>query len=174
MSATDVGPARVEPVKENRRRSAFLVLRHRDFRLLWVGQLVSVTGSQMQMVAINWHVYILTKSPLALGMVGLVRVLPIIFCSLMGGVAADVFDRKRLMIVTQSVMLASAGILAFISARGLTTVWPIYLLTAVASAAVAFDGPARQALLPSLVPREEFPNAVSLGLVVFHIAMIIG
>src|SRR5262249_56602647 len=122
MSAPDVGPARVEPVNGNRRRSAFLVLRHRDFRLLWLGQLVSVTGSQMQLVAINWHVYILTKSALALGMVGLVRVVPIILCSLMGGVAADVFDRKRLMMVTQSVMLLSAAVLASISARGLTSV----------------------------------------------------
>ena len=70
------------------RNSAFAALRHRDFRLLWLGQIVSVTGSQMQLVAINWHVYLLTKSALALGLVGLFRGLPVILCSLAGGVVA--------------------------------------------------------------------------------------
>lgn len=156
------------------KRSSFSALRHRDFRLLWIGQLVSVTGSQMQLVAINWHVYLLTKSPLALGGVGLVRVLPIIFCSLLGGVVADAIDRKRLMLVSQSVMLVSAALLALMTFNGLHTIWPIYLLTAIASAAVAFDNPARQSLLPTLVPLEDFPNAVSLGIVVFNSSMIVG
>lgn len=155
-------------------RSSFSALRHRDFRLLWIGQLISVTGSQMQLVAINWHVYLLTKSPLALGGVGLVRVLPIIFCSLVGGVVADAIDRKRLMLATQAVMLISAALLAWMTASGLSSVWPIYLLTAIASAAVAFDNPARQAMLPTLVPRKDFPNAVSLGILVFNSAMIVG
>jgi MFS family permease len=135
---------------------------------------VSGTGSQMQLVAINWHVYILTKSPLALGMVGLVRVVPIIICSLVGGVVADAVNRKRLMLITQSVMLLSAALLAFFTASGLDMVWPLYLLTAVSSAAVAFDNPARQAILPTLVPPEDFPNAVSLGLIVFQLTMIGG
>ena len=156
------------------RRAAFPALRHRDFRLLWLAQLVSVTGSQMQNVAINWHVYLLTKSPLALGLVGLVRVVPIVLCSLVGGVVADAIDRKRLMIVTQTLMLVSAAILAGITASGLDEVWPIYLLTALGSAAVAFDNPARQAMLPTLVPAEDFQNAVSLGTVVFNSAMIVG
>jgi len=81
--------------------------------------LISVTGSQMQLVAINWHVYLLTKSPLALGGVGLVRVVPIIVCSLAGGVVADAMDRKRLMLVTQVVMLISAGLLAALTAEQL-------------------------------------------------------
>ena len=139
-----------------------------------MGQFVSITGTQMQLAAINWHIYILTNSKLALGGVGLVRVLPIIFCSLLGGVVADVFDRKRLMLLTQTVMLASAGVLAVLTASGLQSIWPIYLLTAISSAATAFDNPARQALLPTLVPARDFPNAVSLGLVVFQISMIGG
>ena len=97
------------------RQSAFSSLRHRDFRLLWLGQIVSVTGSQMQMVAINWHIYLLTHSALALGMVGLFRAGPIILCSLLGGVVADVIDRRRLMMVTQSVMLTCSAILALIT-----------------------------------------------------------
>src|ERR1700730_8176408 len=159
---------------ESPQRSSYAALRHRDFRLLWIGQLISVTGSQMQLVAINWHVYLLTKSPLALGGVGLVRVLPIILCSLVGGVVADAVDRKRLMLATQAVMLISAALLAVMTATGLHSIWPIYALTAVASAALAFDNPARQAMLPTLVPREDFPNAVSLGIVVFNSAMIVG
>lgn len=128
----------------------------------------------MQLVAINWHVYLLTKSALALGVVGLVRVVPIILCSLLGGVVADTLDRKRLMLITQSVMMVSAGALAAVTAAGLARVWPIYLLTAIASGAVAFDNPARQALLPTLVPAEDFPAAVSLNIIVFQIVTIAG
>ena len=156
------------------RHSAFAALRHRDFRLLWLGQIVSVTGSQMQSVAINWHVYLLTKSALALGLVGLFRGLPIIFCSLAGGVVADAVDRKKLMMVTQSAMLVSAALLTAGTLAGLESVWPIYALSALASAATAFDIPARQSLMPTLVPAEDFPNAVSLGIVVFNVATIVG
>lgn len=162
-----------EPIRETN-RVFFTALRHRDFRLLWLGQLVSVTGTQMQFVAINWHVYLLTKSPLALGGVGLVRILPIIVCSLVGGVVADAVDRKRLMLATQGSMLVCAAVLTVITATGLQSIWPIYALTAIASAALAFDNPARQAMLPTLVPAEDFPNAVSLGIVVFNSAMIVG
>ena len=154
--------------------SAFAALRHRDFRLLWLGQIVSVTGSQMQFVAINWHVYLLTKSAFALGLVGLFRGVPIIVCSLAGGVVADAVDRKRLMIVTQTVMLASAALLMAGTVAGVESVWPIYILSAFASAASAFDVPARQALMPTLVPAQDFPNAVSLGIAVFNIATIGG
>jgi MFS family permease len=154
--------------------SAFAALRHRDFRLLWLGQIVSVTGSQMQLVAINWHVYVLTQSALALGLVGLFRGLPVILCSLAGGVVADAVNRKRLMIVTQSVMLVSAGLLTAVTFAGIKNVWPIYVLSALASAATAFDIPARQSLMPTLVPLEEFPNAVSLYLIVFNVATIGG
>jgi MFS family permease len=141
---------------------------------VWAGQFISVAGSQMQTVAINWHVYLLTKSSLALGAVGLVRVVPIILCSLVGGVVADVFDRKRLIIATQLVMLTNAGLLSAVTAYGLRSVWPIYLLTALSSAATAFENPARQALLPMLVPPEDFTSAVSLGLISFHFATVVG
>ncbi|PWT95694.1 MAG: MFS transporter [Blastocatellia bacterium] len=156
------------------RQSAFASLRHRDFRLLWMGQIVSVTGSQMQSVAINWHVYLITKSAFALGLVGLFRGLPVILCSLAGGVVADAFNRKKLMIATQTVMLLSAALLGIATFGGLKTAWPIYILSALASAATAFDIPARQSLMPALVPAEDFPNAVSLGLIVFNVATIGG
>jgi MFS family permease len=154
--------------------SAFAALRHRDFRLLWLGQIVSITGSQMQLVAINWHVYLLTKDPLALGLVGLFRGVPIIICSLAGGVVADAVDRKRAMIVTQTLMLLTAALLTAETLAGLKSVWPIYMLSGIAAAAQAFDTPARQALMPTLVPDEDFPNAVSLGVIVFNVAIIVG
>ncbi|HEX8747038.1 MAG TPA: MFS transporter [Pyrinomonadaceae bacterium] len=174
MSVPEPAPVKDAEAHEEPKRSSFAALRHRDFRLLWLGQLISGTGSQMQLVAINWHVYILTKSPLALGIVGLVRVVPIIVCSLVGGVVADAVNRKRLMLITQSAMLLSAALLAVVTQSGLKSTWPLYLLTAISSAAVAFDNPARQALLPTLVPAADFPNAVSLGLIVFQLSMIGG
>src|SRR5437867_2653952 len=114
-----------EPSKEDGlgRRSAFASLRHRDFRLLWLGQIVSVTGSQMQLATINWHIYLLTRSALALGLVGACRAVPIILCSLAGGVVADVVDRKRLMMITQSVMLSCSAMLALVTFSGLTRAW---------------------------------------------------
>jgi MFS family permease len=134
----------------------------------------------MQLVTINWHVYLLMRpygekaAAAALGLVGLVRVVPIVLCSLVGGVVADAVDRKRLIVITQTVMLLSAAALTAVTALGLQHIWPIYALTALSSAAIAFDNPARQALLPSLVPERDFPNAVSLGFVSFQIAMVSG
>jgi len=128
----------------------------------------------MQLAAINWHIYLLTRSALALGLVGACRAVPIILCSLMGGVVADVVDRRRLMVVTQSIMLLCSAMLAFISFKGLAHVWPIFLLTAIAAAAWAFDTPARQSLMPMLVPVKDFPNAVSLSMLMFHIGLITG
>ena len=170
MPTTD--PAKLTSAPE--RQTAFSSLRHRDFRLLWMGQIVSVTGSQMQLAAINWHIYLLTHSALALGLVGACRAVPIILCSLMGGVVADVMDRRRLMMATQTVMLACSATLALVTSAGLEHVWPIFLLTAIASAAWAFDTPARQALMPTLVPLKDFPNAVSLSMLMFQIGMIVG
>lgn len=128
----------------------------------------------MQFVAINWHVYLLTKSAFALGLVGLFRGIPIIVCSLAGGVVADAIDRRKLMVVTQTVMLISAGLLTAVTIAGVDSVWPIYVLSALASAATAFDTPARHSLLPALVPPEVFPNAVSLGMLIFNVATIGG
>ncbi len=149
-------------------------LRHRDFRLLSGATLVSIVGTQMQTVGIDWHIYVLTKSPLALGIVGLVRVIPIIAFSLLGGVVADRHDRRKVMFLAQSVMLAAALALAALTFFGRETLWAIYALTAVTSAALAFDNPARQALVPRLVPSRDLQGALSLNLTFFHVAMIVG
>jgi MFS family permease len=150
------------------------VLRHRDFRLLWLSQLVSLTGSQMQTVALHWHVYLLTRSPLALGALGLTRVLPIVVFSLFGGVTADRYDRRRVMLATQTVMLAGAAALAAATLAGRERLALLYAANALLAAATAFDNPARQALVPRLVPEREIAPALSMNLTMFHAAMIGG
>lgn len=157
--------------------SHFAALSHRNFRLLWAGQLVSNAGSLMQTAAILWHVSLLVapeKRGLALGMVGLVRVLPIVGFSLLAGVAADALDRRRVMLVTQSGMALTAGVLGLLTFRGSHSVFPVYLLAALSSSFGSFDGPARQSLIPNLVPREHLPNAITLNTIMFQVASVAG
>ena len=155
-------------------RSPYLALQHRDYRRLIASQFLSLVGSQMQAVAINWHIYLLTRSPLALGFVGLTRVVPIVVFSLWGGVVADRQDRRRVMIVTQLAMTAVALALSGLTFAHRETLWLLYALNFLSAAAVAFDGPARQALIPRLVPPEDLPGALSLNLSVFQAALIGG
>ena len=152
----------------------YRALRHRDYRRLIFGQLLSLTGSQMQTVAINWHIYLLTRSPLALGFVGATRVVPIIVFSLWGGVVADRYDRRRVMIVTQLAMTTVALALATMTVARRETLFAIYSLNFLSAAAGAFDNPARNALIPRLVPRDELSGALSLNFSVFQTAMITG
>lgn len=157
------------------RNIPFVALRHRDFRLLWLGQLISQAGTAMQTLAINWHIAVLTDyNPLALGLVGLSRVVPIIVFSLIGGATADARDRRKVMIVTQSVMALLAAVLGLITQAGLDHIAAIYVLNALAASASAFDSPARQSLIPSLVPREHLTNAMSLNQIMFQTATIVG
>jgi len=157
--------------------SAFVALRHRNFRLLWTSQLVSMAGSMMQNAVILWHVSLLVPAEqrgLALGMVGLVKVVPIVGFSVVSGVVADAVDRRRLMLVTQIGMALCAAALALIAFGGTRTLWPLYLLAALSSAFGSFDGPARQSLIPTLVPREHLANAISLNSMMFQIASVLG
>lgn len=152
-------------------------LRHRNFRLLWIGLLFSFTGSFMQAAAVLWHVSLLVppqQKGIALGAVGLVRVIPIIVFSMISGVVADAWDRRRLMLATQTAAALLAMVLAALTARGLTTLWVLYSLAAMSSAVGAFDLPARQALVPTLVPREHLPNAISLNTIMVQAASIAG
>src|SRR6266576_696697 len=156
---------------------SLVAFQHRNFRLIWIGLLLSFTGTMMQNAALLWQVSLLVppdKKGLALGLVGLVRVVPVVVFSLISGVVADAWDRRRLMLFTQvaaTIVGTALGILAF---RGLTAVWPIYLLAALGSAVGAFDLPARNALVPSLVPREHLPNAIGLNTIMFQTASVAG
>ena len=149
-------------------------LKYRDFRLLWMGQFVSNAGTQMQIVALNWHIYVLTDSAVALGLIGLARFIPIVIFSLIGGSVADAHNRKKLMIVTQTIMTILSGILAFMTLTNTATPTIIYIITALLAGAVAFDAPARQALFPSLVERKHLANAASLNVIMFQTGMIVG
>ena len=156
------------------RAARFIALRSRDFRLLLAGQAVSLTGSQMQQVAVVWQLYLLSGSPLALGMLGFFRIVPIIVFALGGGVVADALDRRRLMLFTQTALAMVSIALAVLSHAQRTTPAAIYALAFVAGAATAFDNPARQALVPRLVDREQLPNALSLYATVWQVATIAG
>src|SRR5690348_12537621 len=127
-------------------------LKNRRFFYLWLGQLLSIAGTQMQIWALLWHIRSLTDQPIALGGVGLARILPIIIFSLVGGVIADSFDRRKILFITQSVAALLALALGALTQFGEITIWLIYAITALQAIAVAFDGPARQALVPNLVP----------------------
>jgi len=155
----------------------FAALQHRNFRLLWLGQLISFSGSMMQNAAILWHVSLLAppnQKGLYLGLVGLVRVAPIIIFSLISGVVADAVNRRKLMLFTQVIMAAIAGTLAYLTFKGLSSVWPVYALAALSSSVAAFDGPARQSIVPDLVPIEHLANAISLNSVMFQLAAVLG
>src|SRR5437764_872679 len=131
----------------------------------------------MQSAALLWHVSLLVppeKKGLALGLVGLVRVVPIVVFSMLSGVVADAWNRRRLMVFTQTGSALVALALAELTFHGLSTVWPIYVLAAVGAAVGAFDLPARQALVPMLVPREHLPNAISLNTIMFQTASVAG
>lgn len=156
------------------KQSPFIALKFREFRLFWMGLLVSRIGSEMQVVAVSWQIYLLTNSALSLGLIGLARFLPIVFLSLAGGMAADLHNRRKIMIASQLVMAGVSVILAITTFSNNINPWLIYLLLALNSAASAFDTPARQAIVPSLVPKDHFINAVSLNTIMWQTAIVLG
>jgi MFS family permease len=157
--------------------SPFVALQHRNFRLLWTGQMFSFSGSTMQTAAILWHVALLVEPEekgLALGLVGLTRLVPIVAFAPLSGMVADARDRRRLMLATQTGMALVAVTLAVLTFRGLDALWPVYLLAALGAAVRTFDGPARQSLVPNLVPPEHLANAISLNTIMSQTASVAG
>jgi MFS family permease len=153
---------------------AWTVLAERNFGLFWVSLLVSAVGSQLSNVAIGWQVYELTNSPLQLGLTGLFRAIPTIIFSLTGGVLADRVDRRRLLIVTQSLAMALAFLLSFLTKTGWVQVWHIYAITFLTGTVTTFDIPARMALTPSLVSRENLSMAFALNVTLRQTASLLG
>ena len=142
--------------------------------MFWGAHVVSRIGTQMRDVAIAWHIYALTGSPLALGLLGAARFFPIFVLALAGGVAADAFDRRRLMIVTQSVLSFTAAMMALLSAGGVVSAGALYGLLGVSAAAAAFDNPARHSLVVNLLPEEDVPNGLALGIFGWQLATVTG
>lgn len=152
----------------------FPAFKSRDFSVFLYSQLVSNIGSQMQLVALNWHIYQLTHSALALGLLGLFRFVPIFVFSLIGGSVADSHNRKRILYVAQFFMILCAIILSFTTYTGTVNTKIIYLVTVFATIALSFEMPARHAFIFSLVKREQIVSASSLGSIFFQLSMIIG
>lgn len=152
----------------------FISLKYRNFRLLMTGHLISRIGSEMQAVTINWHIYNLTGNPLSLGIIGLARFFSIIVFSPLGGITSDKYDRKKIMFVSQIFMIIFSAILTITTYNKSVTPQLIYLLIALTSASSAFDTPARQSIVPTLVPPKDFINATSLNTIIWQAAIVIG
>jgi MFS family permease len=148
--------------------------RYRDFRLFWLSLFISNIGTWMQMTATNWLLYQLTNSPVQLGLNGVFRAIPAIALGLISGTFADRYDRRKLLLLTQLVLGALSLGLGALDQAGHIQAWQIYLFTFISSAVGSFDGPARQALFPALVPRAVLPNAVALNSLLWKGAALIG
>ena len=148
--------------------------RSRDFRLLWTGQLVSAAGTQLTSVAVPFQVYEMTHSSLMVGLISLAQLVPLVSCSLLGGAIADSGDRRRIMLVTQSLMaLASLGLAINAFSNG-PAVWPIFVISAVSAGLSGFDGPARRAAITGLVDREHLVLAFALNQSLNQTASVVG
>src|SRR6266851_3513540 len=155
-------------------RQTFAALRHRNFRLFFAGQLVSLTGTWMQNTAQGWLVYQLTGSKLLLGVVAAVGSAPMMLFSIWGGSVADRHPKRQIVLWTQSVMMVSALLFAALVATHQIRVWQILVLAAVGGLAMAFDMPARQAFMVEMTSRGDLMNALSLNSSIVNGARVVG
>ena len=154
--------------------STLRALKHRNFQLFFGGQLISVTGTWMQTVALSWLVYRLTGSSLLLGTAGFAGQIPVFLLAPLGGMMADRHDRQRIVIGTQTASMVLAFLLAALTLTGRVQVWHILVLAGSLGVANAFDIPARQAFLVDMVGREDLMNAIALNSSMFNGARIVG
>jgi predicted MFS family arabinose efflux permease len=152
----------------------FKAFQYRDFRLLWGGACTSSIGTWMQEIAQNWLVLQMTNSPFLLGLDAFLGDIPIFMFSLVGGVIADRMDRRKLLMISQIIQMLSALTLSALIATGAIQVWHILISSFVVGTAQAFGGPAYSALVPSLVEKEDLPNAIALNSIQFNTARVIG
>jgi predicted MFS family arabinose efflux permease len=155
-------------------RRVFKAFQYRDFRLMWIGACTSSVGTWMQIVAQGWLIYRLSHSALLLALDQFLGGVPIFLFSLIGGVVADRAERRKILLMSQYVQMASALLLTVLVAGGWVHVWQILCLSFVSGLAQAFGGPAYQALIPTLVKREDIPNAIALNSIQFNLAVTIG
>jgi MFS family permease len=148
--------------------------RHRDFTLYWVGQCVSQVGTFVELTATTYLLYAITRSPVLLGIGGLVRGLPILLLALFGGALADRIDRKRLLLVTQCSQVVTSLVLGTLVVTGSVAFWHIYVIGLLNSTLSAFDAPARNSFYPLLIPRADFQNAVTLSSVILRLSTLLG
>ena len=147
---------------------------YRDFRVQWFGACTSSIGTWMQIVAQNWLVLSLTDSPFFLGLDAFLQQLPIMLFTLIGGVLADRYDRRRTLLASQYVQMSTSAALALLMYFHAVQIWHILLLSFITGLAQAFGGPAYQSLVPTLVAKKDLPNAVALNSIQFNVARVIG
>lgn len=152
----------------------FAALRYRDFRLFWIGLVVAGIGSQFTTVAMAWQIYEITGSPLQLGLIGLARALPTIALLLVGGLLADAVNRRQLMLLAEVGQLIVAAALAGLSVLGLVSPAVLYVVSAGLALFSALEGPARTAMIPNLVPREQLTGALAMNSSVRYLATVVG
>lgn len=158
-------------MQEGPRFSALYV---RDFRLFWLGQVISLSGTWMHSVAQSWLVYSLTKSPLSLGIIASLSSLPILLFTLLGGTVADRYPKRNILIVTQCLSLLSALAVGILADTEVITVWHIGLIACFLGTVNAFDVPTRQSFVAEVVSKGEITNAIALNSAAFNGARIIG
>src|SRR3990172_10769971 len=152
----------------------FSALSFRDFRLFWFGQLVSLSGTWMQSVAQGWLVYSLTKSPFYLGLVAAASSFPILLFTLLGGVIADRFPKRNLLLITQGLSIIPAILLGILTSMGIATVWHVAVLAFFLGTINAIDIPTRQSFLAEMVGKGHIVNAIALNSAAFNGARIVG
>jgi len=152
----------------------FKAFQYRDFRLMWIGACMSSIGTWMQIVAQGWLIYRLSHSAFLLALDQFLGGIPIFLFSLIGGVVADRAERRKILLGSQYVQMACATILTVLIVAGRIHVWHMLALSFVSGLAQAFGGPAYSALIPSLVDREDMPNAIALNSIQFNTAVTIG
>jgi len=158
----------------DRIKRTFSSLRHRNYRLLWIGTVVSHSGDWMDQIALNWLVLEISNSPLSLGLVNLCRAIPVLCFVPLGGVVADRFKRRNILMVTQSVAMFLAFLLGFLVTTHLVNLWLIYIIAALRGSVMSFNMPARQSIISDLVPRQDLPNAVALNSATMNLTRVLG
>jgi MFS family permease len=153
---------------------ALALFRNRDFAFYWIARFTTSIAVQMQIVAISWQVWELTKDPLDLGFIGLAEFVPAIALGLITGAAADRYDRRTILILCYGIEAVCSASFFWFSWHGLTQAWPIFVILVVLGVARAFTSPASSALMPNLVPREQFGRAVALNSMSWQVATISG
>jgi predicted MFS family arabinose efflux permease len=155
-------------------RRVFKAFHYRDFRLMFTGACISSIGTWMQNLAQAWLVLEISKSPFYLGLDAFLAGIPIFFFSLIGGVVADRVERRKVLLMSQYVQMSSAFILTALILVGTVRIWEILFLSFVVGLAQSFGGPAYAALIPSLVSKEDMPNAIALNSIQFNVARVLG
>jgi MFS family permease len=162
------------PPAQSRLPVGLRAFQHRNFRLFWVGQAISLIGTWMQTVAQSWLIFQLTHDPIALGLLAVVQFAPVLVLGLFGGVVADAFPKRNALVATQAASLVLALLLGLLDLSGAVQVWEVFVLAGLLGIVSAFDMPIRQSFVVEMVGREDIVNAVALNSALFNGTRIVG